>query len=171
MEHGGFFLSADDAERSSCDPRTPTTARCPRATPSRLVLAKLGRVTTDECYDQAARGVLRAFSRRLAEMPVAHTMMLAAVDFLALPSYEVVIAGDPGAQDTRALLRALGRRFLPSKVVLLRPPGDEPEIAALAPWTEDQLPQQGRATAYVCRNFACNLPTSDPEKMLALLTP
>ena len=67
--------------------------------------------------------------------------------------------------------REFGRRFLPNKVVLLRPSGDEPEIVALAPYTEDQLPRDGRATAYVCRNFACNLPTSDPEKMIALLVP
>ncbi len=171
-EHGGFFLSADDAEALIVRPKDAYDGALPSGNSvAALVLARLGRLSADERYEEAARGVLRAFGRRLAEAPVAHTMLLDALDFLALPSYEVVIAGEPGAPDTRAMLRALQRPFLPNKVVVLRPPGDEPSIAELVPYTADQRPLEGRATAYVCRNFACSLPTTDPARMLALLAP
>ena len=91
-----------------------------------------------------------------------------AVDFAANPSYEIVIAGDPAAEDTQRLLRAVQALYLPNKVLLLRP-DDASEIADLAPYTEDQVALEGKATAYVCRNFTCSLPTSDVEKMLSLL--
>ena len=48
------------------------------------------------------------------------------------------------------------------------PPWTWPE---LAPFTEYQVAQDGKATAYVCLDHACHAPTTDPQKMLALLTP
>ena len=98
--------------------------------------------------------------------------MLLAVDFLQGPSYEVVIAGVQGADDTKQMLRRLRRPFLPRKVVILRPSGREGDrITALAGYTESHSSLGGRATADVCRYFACRLPTTDPETMLAELKP
>ena len=31
------------------------------------------------------------------------------------------------------------------------------------------VPAQGKATAYVCENYVCKLPTSDPEVLARLL--
>jgi uncharacterized protein YyaL (SSP411 family) len=61
--------------------------------------------------------------------------------------------------------------YHPNRVVLFRP-ADSPEaIGKLAPYTRDQTPlENGKATAYVCRQFACELPTMDPAKMLALIS-
>ena len=84
--------------------------------------------------------------------------------------YEVVVAGDASAQDTKAMLGALMRRFIPSKVVLLRPTDeDSPEITRLAEFTKYLSSTDGKATAYVCRNYSCELPTTDTGKMLELL--
>ena len=85
------------------------------------------------------------------------------------PSLEVVIAGDPETPDTRKMLNAIQNVYAPRKVVLLRPSGAEAEIAALAPFVEDQTMVDGKATAYVCVNRACSLPTTDPQKMLDLV--
>lgn len=65
---------------------------------------------------------------------------------------------------------ALRSVYLPNSVVVLRPePGEDHPITELAPFTREHRSVAGRATAYVCRDYACRLPTNDPDKMLALL--
>ena len=83
----------------------------------------------------------------------------------------MVIAGKPGAQDTRAMLAALHQLFLPAKVVVLRPAdkSEAAEIIRMAPYTEFMVPKDGKATAYVCTNFICKLPTTDISQMLTNL--
>jgi uncharacterized protein YyaL (SSP411 family) len=59
---------------------------------------------------------------------------------------------------------------MPNKIVLLNPGEREsPEIAQLAAFTRNQSSIGGRATAYVCLNYNCKLPTTDINKMLELL--
>ena len=68
------------------------------------------------------------------------------------------------------MVEALRGQFAPNKVVLFRPSGeDRPEISNLAPFTRFQRSIDGRATAYVCRDYACELPVTDSEQMLRLL--
>lgn len=120
-------------------------------------------------WGDKARRLLDSFSADADRARSAHTHLMLALDFATGPSNEVVIAGDPAAADTKAMLEALRKPFLPNKVVLLGSPGDAPTIAALAPYTNAQTAQDAKATAYVCRNCACNLPTTDPAKMMELL--
>jgi uncharacterized protein YyaL (SSP411 family) len=54
-----------------------------------------------------------------------YTQLLAALDFMIGPSLEIIIAGDPAFETTRAMIRAVRRRFLPNKVLLLHPDGAE----------------------------------------------
>jgi uncharacterized protein YyaL (SSP411 family) len=90
-----------------------------------------------------------------------------AVDFGVGPSYEVVIVGDLRSEDTKNMLQALRRAFLPNKVVLLRPTEQKsPEILRLAAYIEPYMSIEDKATAYVCRNYICSLPTTDIAVML-----
>ena len=73
-------------------------------------------------------------------------------------------------EEHEAMLRAVRSRFLPNAVVLFRPAGREsPAIAGIAPFTKNQTGLDGRATAYVCVNQNCEMPTADVSKMLELL--
>ncbi len=81
-----------------------------------------------------------------------------------------MISGNSHAKDTKNMLSALRKKFIPNKVVLFRPAEvEQPEITRLAEFTRDLSSKGERATAYVCRNYACNLPTINIEKMLGLL--
>jgi uncharacterized protein YyaL (SSP411 family) len=61
------------------------------------------------------------------------------------------------------MVREFDCRYLPYDVLLLAPPGETGRrLAALVPFTAGLAPQAGRATAYVCVNAACRLPTTDP---------
>ena len=53
---------------------------------------------------------------------------------------------------------------------VLRPDGDAPEVTRLAPYTALQTSREGRATLYLCRNFACEAPTSDVTSVVEKLT-
>ena len=68
------------------------------------------------------------------------------------------------------MLKALRSRFVPNKVVLFRPTGPaSSDVVKLAPFTKNQTSINGRATAYVCLNYNCKLPTTDIDVMLKLL--
>jgi uncharacterized protein YyaL (SSP411 family) len=93
-----------------------------------------------------------------------------AVDFSAGPVYEVAIAGDSRAEDTKAMLKALRSRFLPNAVVLFRPVEEEsPRIDRISWLATPYGSPDGRATAYICKNRQCQPPISDIGKMLELL--
>ena len=104
------------------------------------------------------------------QSPAEYTQIMIAVDFSVGPSYEVVIAGDIQGEDTKKMLHAIGGKFIPNKIVIFLPSGtDLSEIMNIAPFTRNQLTIDNRATAYVCVNYNCKLPTTDINNMLSLL--
>jgi uncharacterized protein YyaL (SSP411 family) len=133
-------------------------------------LLRLAQMTGRDDFRQAAEHLLAAFAPRLSVAPVALPEMLAACEFRAAEAREIVIAGERGAQDTEMLTRALYRRFLPSKIVLLV---DSPEtrdwLARGNPPVASMQAVEGRATAYVCRNYTCQLPVNTVEKFVELI--
>jgi len=135
-----------------------------------LNLMRLGEMTGNDAFEEKADRVLRAFSGVIQKAPSQYPTMLAAADFALGPTYEVVIAGDSRATDTKAMLRAVTASFVPDKVVLLRSSEEaSPAIVRLAGYTRYQSPIDGKATAYVCVKYNCKLPTTEIRKMLELL--
>jgi uncharacterized protein len=98
----------------------------------------------------------------MAQLPGAFGRLLSALDFYLSTPYEVVIVGDAQAPDTRALLKVVYSSYLPNKVVAGRSEEDE-RAARLVPLLADRPRREGKATAYVCVNYACQSPTTDPE--------
>jgi hypothetical protein len=96
--------------------------------------------------------------------------MLAACEFLLGDARQVIVVGERGAADTLALLRELHARFIPNRIVLLV---DSPEtrsaLAAGIPAIEDMHRLDGRAAAYVCRDYTCQLPVSEAARLGELL--
>ncbi len=124
----------------------------------------------DDWLAKARRG-FNYFARRLGDGPAVMPQMLTAMDLEQSVPRQVVIAGEPGEAATRDLLREFNRRFLPHDLLLLvRADGSEKLLARIAPFTGPLSRQGGRATAYVCVNYACLLPTTDPQKFAAQLT-
>ena len=68
------------------------------------------------------------------------------------------------------MVNAIRLHYTPDAVVIFRPSDEEePEITKVAGFTRDIVTVEGRATAYVCTNYACDIPTTDPEEMLRLV--
>jgi uncharacterized protein YyaL (SSP411 family) len=168
---GGFYFVPDDGETLLVRKKDIHDTALPSANSvAMLNLLRLARMIGNPDFEERAAKLGRVFSGGAKESPAAYTQLVVALDFAIGPSYEIVIAGNPQAEDTRLMARELGRRFLPNKVAILnRSDQKSPEIARLAEFTRRQSDIGGKATAYVCINHSCKSPTTDVDKMLELL--
>jgi len=163
---GGFFDTADDHETLLTRPKDPQD----NATPSggsmaTLVLLRLAALTGDDRYRAAADGAIASVTSFLGRYPTGFANWLSAAALAVDGIVELAIAGDPAAAGTRALLetaRAGGRADLVVAVAA------DPATSTV-PLLADRVAIDGRPTAYVCRNFACRLPVTDPAGLAAQL--
>lgn len=168
---GGFFFSGAYNETLIARTKELYDGAVPSGNSvAALVLLRVGTVTMDQDLQRRAEGLFRAFSGPLAQAPSAFPQLLIALDGWLGPSQEIVIAGDPDAPATQAMLRAVSTRFLPRAVILLHPSGERGgAIEALAPFLKAQQPLDGQPTAYLCERYVCRLPTTDPTRFASLL--
>jgi hypothetical protein len=169
---GGFFYSGKKNETLIVESKEAYDGALPSGNSvAASNLLRLARMVGREEWEVRAARTFQAFASSILAYPAGYTQFLGAVDFMVGPGREIVIAGDPKEKDTQAMLRAVQRLFLPNKVVLLRPGGDEgARLTALAPYTESMGPVNGRPAAYVCQGYACRRPVTDPASLEAELT-
>jgi hypothetical protein len=169
--NGAFYFTADDSEELPIRAKNPFDGAVPSGNSvAALNLIRLARMTGNVEFETKAEMITRAFSSQVRRASQAFSMLLSALDFALGTASEVVIVGAPGSADTMALLDALRRGYIPNKVVIFRPTGAEtPSAAEHASFVKDMKALDDKATAYVCRNHACDRPVTDPAAMLELL--
>jgi len=119
---------------------------------------------------ERAKKTIDAFAPTLSHFASAMPQMLVALDFGLSKPRQIVIAGKPGAAETKALLREVHRHFLPKTILLLADAAEgqkylgEKHEAIRAMSMVD-----GKPAAYVCENFTCKAPVTDPKELAALL--
>jgi uncharacterized protein YyaL (SSP411 family) len=91
-----------------------------------------------------------------------HTYLLCALDLAIGPSFEAVVTGPAGTEETQALLDVLRREYLPNKVLMLKDPATATDLEKAAPFTRELHLREGRPTAYLCVGFQCTQPATDP---------
>jgi len=169
-EGGAFYFTAHDAEKLLSRSKDIHDAAIPSGNSvSMLNLLRLGRILANSEYEEYAEVIGNTFASEVKTYAGGYTLLMSALDFAIGPSFEVVIAGDPEAEDTQAMFAALDGNYSPNKVVLLRELGEDDPIIELADYTKYYEPLNDKATAYVCLNYFCQDPTNDPEHMLTLL--
>ena len=168
---GGLFFTPDDGEALIVRKKEIYDGAVPSGNAvAMLNLLRLARFMANSHLEERAMEIGRAFSKAVNQFPSGYTQFLVAVDFGIGPSYEVVIVGKSEGEDTREMLEALRSRFIPNKVTVFRPTEIEsPRIDELAEYAKYQVSLDGKATAYVCMNFACQQPTTEVDKMLELI--
>jgi uncharacterized protein YyaL (SSP411 family) len=130
------------------------------------LLLRLAVHLDDEALRAAAQRALRAYRPTVARSPSAFASMLAAADFFRGPVLEVAIMGLPDDPATRALVDVVHRDYHPRLALAVGRPGDDPpELPLLA----HKQPVDGRPTAFVCRQYACQAPVTEPEALSARL--
>jgi uncharacterized protein YyaL (SSP411 family) len=164
-EIGGFYDTSHDHETLVTRPRDFYDNATPAGNSvAAEVMLRLAGYTGDDDLRQRARKILAPFAEAMAEHPLAFGRLLCALDLYLAEPKEVAIVGDPTAADTRALLDVINRRYRPHLALALAHPGDVAAAQAI-PLLQDRSALDGKATAYVCRSFACQLPTTEPNEL------
>ena len=132
-------------------------------------LLTLSHLTGDA--DMAARSdrVFRMFATRTASGGRTVPMLLSALSIYSAGIAQVVIVGEAGAADTRALAEVVRQRYLPNAVVVPVTPAHQHAFALALPWIDILPMRDGHATAYVCQDFTCDVPTASPQEFAAQL--
>jgi uncharacterized protein len=128
-------------------------------------LLRLAVLTGNEDYRREAGRIFLLMKEGMARQPTGFGRLLGALNGYLQPSREIAIVGDPAARATRSLLREVRRRYLPNTVVALRRPDEEGYLPVL----EGRTLVDNRPAAYVCENYACQLPVTEPEALRAQL--
>jgi uncharacterized protein len=102
--------------------------------------------------------VIETLAPSMSRYPSAFGHLLGTADMLVNGGVELAIVGDVGSEEFVALERAASDRYVPSLVVA---GGTSQGIALL----EGREARDGRATAYVCRSYACEEPTDNPARL------
>ena len=127
-------------------------------------LLRLWQATDRKDWREKADRTFLVFAERLEAAPHALPQLAVALDFSLSKPKQVVIAGDPGAPDTREMLGVVRRRFIPAKVLFLADgAAGQKQLAKWLPFFESVSRKDGRATAYVCEDYVCKLPTTDAK--------
>lgn len=137
---------------------------------SAMNLFRMAYMRADDTARERGRETVQAFGSHMESVPTALPHLLAAALFdLDKPS-QIVIAGDPEADDTMDILDVVHERFLPGKVLLMADGGEGQEFLSMyneaLPFMN---PIDGKASAYICEDFVCEMPVNTPEEVRLIL--
>uniref|UniRef100_A0A673LKZ6 Spermatogenesis associated 20 n=1 Tax=Sinocyclocheilus rhinocerous TaxID=307959 RepID=A0A673LKZ6_9TELE len=136
---------------------------------SAMNLLRLSHLTGWQDWIQRSQQLLTAFSDRLIKVPIALPDMVHSVMAQYYTLKQIVICGQPDAEDTASLISCVNSLFLPHKVLMLADGNTEGFLYQRLPILSSLVPQDGKATAYECENFACALPVTCPQELRRLL--
>ncbi len=178
---GGFFDTSDDGEALLTRPKDLQDNAVPSGNAmAATVLLKLVAFTGEGRYSDAAERAQRIVQPALGSAPTGFAHWLSALDFALGQAKEIAIVGPSTAaqprrplggmsqavsrgtgDETQKLLDVVYGEYRPNQVVAsASDPKDSP-----VPLLADRTPLNGHSTAYVCRNFVCQLPVTKPEEL------
>ena len=163
----GFFDTSDDHETLISRPRDLQDNATPSGNAMAVtVLYKLAGLTKNQQYVDIARDALAPMQPTMSQYPTGFGQWLQALTYALSEPREIAIVGEPDAEDTQALLEVVRSGYRPFHVVALAGPSAQPPAV---PLLQGRGLVNGRATVYVCRDFVCQTPLTDPEKLRAQL--
>jgi len=165
-EARAFYDTASDAERLLTRPREPTDNAVPSGTSLAAELQlRLAELYADVDARRRADAVLATWVEPMARYAPAFGHLLGVADAAVHGFVELALVGEPDAADARALGRAAGAVYVPALALVGGTPVDGEPLPLLA----GRGALAGRATAYVCRGYACDAPTASPVDLAAQL--
>jgi uncharacterized protein YyaL (SSP411 family) len=164
---GEGFYDTDDGEELFTRPRDLQDNATPAGNSMiTAVLLKLSDLAMTPRYDGVARQNLGAVQELLMQVPQGSGQWLVALDYALSRPFGIAIIGGPGDESARALLEVALGGYRPHQVIACGP-GEATQTSV--PLLEGRDLVDGRAAAYVCREFTCRAPVTDPEELKAEL--
>ncbi len=171
-EQGGFFLTGKDSEKLITRIKPSTDGVIPSGnSAAAFALLKLGKLTMNQCFTEQGAKVLESFSQQLKQSSAYSSEMLSALNFWLGPTQEIVIAGNADSVDAQQMLKLINSKFLPNAVILLHQQKNaDSGIDKTVPFIKNLIAIEGKSTAYVCENYACNRPVNKIDDLDTILS-
>jgi uncharacterized protein len=161
-ETAAFYDTPHDHERLITRPRDVTDNATPSGTSlATELLLRLAELLQDADMRRRATYVLETLAEPMAQHPSAFGHLLGAADMAVRGAVELALVGDPSRADFRALADAAADHYVPALVIAGGRPGEAHDVALLAGRPE----AGGRATAYLCRQYTCDAPVTEPSAL------
>ena len=171
-KNGGYFSTSGKDESVFLRMKDDNDGAEPAASSvAALNLLRLSQLRDDPAAGrERARKTIDTFATTLSHFPSAMPQMLVALDYSLSNPRQIVIAGKKDSPETKALLKEVHRHFLP-KTVLLLADGAEGQkyLGEKNEAIRAMSPIDGKPAAYVCENFTCKAPVTNPKQLADLL--
>lgn len=167
-KHGGFFTTANDHEvlilrgREGPDGATPSGNAV-----AAMALARLSFHEDREDFRDAATQAIRAYGQQISRIPRGFAKTIMAAEFLLNGPLELAILGSPSDEGHDRLLNAVARHFIPNRIIAH---GNPDALESRHPLLKGKGLVEGQAALYVCRNYACQAPITNPDNVTQALT-
>ncbi len=170
-ENGGYFSGTGNDPSILLRMKEDNDGAEPAASSVAAInLLRLAQIRGEGTYRARAAKTMAAFGTTLARIPSAMPQMLVAVEQSLSKPRQIVVAGDRASEETRALLREVHRHYLPNRVLLLADGKEGSEfLGEKLDGLREMKPLAGKPTAYVCEDFSCQAPVTDPDELAKLL--
>jgi len=166
---GGFYDTSAEHDQLVVRPRDVLDNAQPcGGSVATDVLLKLAVITGNEDYRVKAATPLRTLRELMGRAPAGTGHWIATLDFYVSSPKEVVIIGPRDDSATTALMQIVNGGFFPNKVLVGADSADDAGKYGL-PLLEARGMVDGKPTAYVCQNYACQLPVTTPEEFAVQL--
>jgi uncharacterized protein YyaL (SSP411 family) len=167
-ESGTFYDTGNDHEALIARPKSVFDNAIPSGSSVAIeAMQRLAIIFDRPSWREKITRILASMRESLSRYPTGFGRLLSALDFELASPKEVAIVGALGFSDTAALLNTLRSRFRPHIVIAVREPGTRESLQPALLRSRNLI--DGRATAYVCQNYACQRPVTTPADLAAQL--
>ncbi|HZR05476.1 MAG TPA: thioredoxin domain-containing protein [Candidatus Udaeobacter sp.] len=173
-KNGGYFSTSGKDESVFLRMKDDNDGAEPAASSvAALNLLRLAQFRDDPSAAGAERGrkTIDAFARTVSVFPSAMPQMLVALDYSLSKPRQIVVAGKKDAPETRGLLKEVNRHFLPNTILVLADGAEgQKYLGEKNEAIRAMSPIEGKSAAYVCENFTCKAPVTNPKQLAELLS-
>jgi uncharacterized protein len=165
-ERGGLYDTGSDVAQGIVRPKDLFDNAVPSGNSAASdLLLRLAALSGDASLEEAATGFLRLLAPALKQAPSGFGQALSALDRALGRAVEIAVVGDLDSLEARALLDTAWRPYLPNRAMAAGPEGTVEPPLMRARAAKNELP-----AAYVCENFACKEPVTEPADLAKQLT-
>jgi len=130
-------------------------------------LIKLGRLLKKKEYLEKSEKILKSLKKQMSQYPQSYIRMLMNVTFMVYPEKEVAIVGKHSSKQTKKFVRTIRNRFIPNLTLAFLDPDqkDSDLLPSKIPFLKHKNLINEKSAAYVCEDYQCKSPVTDPDKL------
>ncbi len=163
---GGFFSSSTSSDLLTRMKEGYDGAEPAGNSVAAMNFLRLGRMLDNPEWLTIAENSIRSFGKVLEAQGIAMPLMLAAAEMYNMEPEHLIIAGQTGKDDTESLLQVVRNAYAPHRQFLLADGGENQKMLAThLPFLKEINRVDGKATAYLCKNYSCQLPLHEADEL------